>query len=245
MRKRIWAFLVSICLVNLLIFSTAAAAEHPDIQKGIPMSRKEISVVHYGKNQISSVKSWGNAYELCMDQIPVSAKDIKVKSSNTKVVSVKKADRRSWCVPITAKKAGQATIKVTAVYKGKTISQSSKVKVIAYKNPAEEIKIGTKNYAGQFRDTAGKSSAAIAKGKYTVSCKAAKGWTLKEICLFSETDTLKTPDSESGDLEMVTTVKLKKIKNNTKIYLNETKELQLVFYHKASKIEQSLVIDVK
>lgn len=100
MRKRIWAFLVSICLVNLLIFSTAAAAEHPDIQKGIPMSRKEISVVHY-------------------------------------------------------------------------------------------------------------------------------------------------PDSESGDLEMVTTVKLKKIKNNTKIYLNETKELQLVFYHKASKIEQSLVIDVK
>ena len=191
-KKRIgkkWLSLLTLSLLLSILFGmNACAAKAPKFGK--------TAMLFSGKSVSFGV----------MDSVKTD-KILKLKSSNPKVVAVKKEFYYGeHNINLIAKKAGTATVSFTVKRKnGKTYSFKTKVKVYNYESPVSKFSIGTNDYTKLFNKEYINWVKAdpVIKGKLNITMK--KGFKLTGLCLV-----------EGG------TGKEKKIKNGSKITLDAT-----------------------
>ena len=134
---------------------------------------------------------------------------IKVTTSDKRVAAVEKD-----FPTIELKKKGTAKIKFTVTKKnGKKKTYKMTVKVFKYKNPFKSIKLGSEQYRSKFKKNQG-FEIEKKEGKYKISVKPAKGWTVQKIVhAWYDTD-------KNGELDFDKLIE-KKVKNNKKISVKE------------------------
>lgn len=120
-------------------------------------------------------------------ELPKNSKIKNVKSSNKKVIEVKKywVDDYGHIV-YNIKKAGTATISFDLVVNKKTYRYSVKIKTVKYENPFKSFKIGSQNYISKFNktdwvgtDKGWQSFLKPVSGKLKISLK--KNWKITEM----------------------------------------------------------------
>ena len=207
MKKRLTKIL-SAMLVFVMVMCLVPPVEAAASKVKKPTFDTDMLLNYYpkaGKDWISCAMALNNNYE------DNSWKITKLKSSNTKVLTVKKIDNYSG-IMITPKKAGKSTITFKATKGSKTYSYKCVVKVMKYENPVKTLKIGSKNYASKFSkmdyiDLDGKKNY---EGK--LSIKTNKNWKVTYILIYdAKTD------------------KVKEYKNNKKIKLKKNQSLYIYF----------------
>jgi len=215
--KKILTKIFSVALVFVMIMCLVPPVDAQASSKK-PTLAKTREMTYYPKTSVY----WNQSYlELLQNNKSVKGWTIsRIKSSNTKVLTVKKSSvKNSSGVEITAKKAGKAVVSFRAKKGKNTYSYKCTVTVRKYTNPIKTLKLGNKNYRSQFAnyDYFNLNSKKTVKGKLTVS--AAKGWKLKEIQLYNSK-----------------TQKAKTIKNKSTVSLkNKTNTLWLTFTNTKTK----------
>lgn len=143
-----------------------------------------------------------------------SDKVLSLKSSNTKVLTVKKSPfMDDYTIQMNAKKPGTSVISFKVKRKnGKVYSFKSQIRVIKYTNPFSKYTFGNKNYTKQFdkKKSVSVDSKSAKKGKINIAVK--KGYKLTGLYW-----------CEYG------TGKQKKIKNGSTITLDSMHYLEAVY----------------
>lgn len=248
MIKKILAFIVLLSVLTTGVFpgsfmttkvnassylpGVAPTQDMADIVSGVPLSRQNISLCCYGNSDSSQMKAFGNTYVLFMDKIPEGSTNLKVSSTNEKILSVKKVDDYTRAISVTVIKPGKITLKVTGNNKGKSVSQQAVIKIIKYKNAAKSLLLNNKNYTSKFNATSGIYQIKTKAGHYKIKCIPKAGWRIKNII----------PSSNRG----VTSVKVGKIKNNSYIRLKEkqTIYISIELYNKKAGINRVMILEL-
>ncbi len=112
--------------------------------------------------------------------------DFKIKSSNTKVLTVSvEPDPDFWTsIYLNAKKPGKVTLTATYKFNGKKYVSKARIKVVNYKNPVKTLKVGSKKCTSVF----GKywDGYKAVTGKKAVTLKMKKGYKITS-CYFHTT----------------------------------------------------------
>lgn len=122
-------------------------------------------------------------------------------------------------------KKGSATLTIRSKKGGRWKNYSIKVKVVAYKNPVKNIKIGSKTLTSRFKKADANVVYKPKAKSEKISVKPASGWKVKSIAY-----------QYLG--------KAKKIKNNKNVTYKDGGSLVVTLYKKKTKQREFLWIDV-
>lgn len=192
-KKQVIAFLLTAIMLVGTFGSATAEAAVPKLQttEDVCYVEKPLMSYCYGVENINSPKQITN---LKSSDPSVATVSTDSGIGNTKV-----------SILALAKKPGKAVISFTAKY-GVGLKKTKKLKmtltVKKYENPCQSFKIGTKNYASEFKD----STFGMMKNpgkKLKVSVKARSGWKLDHIYVMSR-------QGQSKNIKNNTTLNLKK-----------------------------------
>ena len=123
----------------------------------------------------------GNGSEWYMVNLGTRAKNatsITAKSSNEKVVQV---NAQNNYVQLGTQKKGKATVTITVTKGGTVKNYKMAVTVVKYTNPVKTFKVGSVNYAKDFKKLLQRHNTLIPTKKATVTVKANSGWKIKNI----------------------------------------------------------------
>ena len=160
---------VALMLAFAVLVSNFAIAPATTYAAGKPEMYAGIAIMQGGKTAVKVLNT------------VKSDKIIKVKSSNSKILTAKSVYMLGQHrIQFTAKKAGEATVSFTVKRKnGKTYSLKSHVIVHKYTNPFNKINIGKKSYKKQFNKKYDVYNTSYVKGKLNISLKP--GFKLRKI----------------------------------------------------------------
>jgi multidrug efflux pump subunit AcrB len=231
-RKMFTALVLSIILAAsaLIPTETVKADSVPDIS--------------YGKTM--TVSTGGNGEYYCdMSDVVDNIKNVKVKSSNTKVIYIGAmgGDTITGFV-FSAKKAGKANLTIKVILKsGKTKTYKAKVTAVSYSNPLKSLKIGSKEIASRFKKDQYASYNTKAESQ-KVSVKLNSGWTLKSIQhTYYEVIPAEDSSGDSSELDETIEEKTEKVKNGGKMSCSDNKgSLIITAYNKKTKLTETLTV---
>lgn len=194
-----------ILAAGLSVRDVCADSDEP----GIP---EEVRCYYY-PDQKSIVDTDNGAFLFFGDEYEVNLK--KSRSSNPKVAVIRKDKYLGNCFAV-IKKAGKTTLKIYAKSTEGGDYQTYKIRVIAgkYIDPAAKFKVGKNDFTSQFKKTSIGESAARIKGKISITPK--KGWKLKSVYA----------KHYEG--------KIRKLKNNRSVSINDEWTLMAKFKNKKS-----------
>lgn len=233
MKKKITSFLLMVSLLLTCCSIPAAAGTASPTPKAITLFR-------YTSGAKAGTYETGHIFT---NRFYEGSKNVKAVSSNKKIATVKVLRDEfegEYYFRVTPKKKGSATITMTATVDGKKVVEKTKVKIVNYQNPAASFKINSKDYAKKFKnhDESSAVGELVRNKKLKVSCKPAKGWTVKYIRKFY--------NLKMGD-DMATCAYFPQ-KNNTTITFGSdaiTGEIQAAFYNKTLNKTVRLAVNLK
>lgn len=229
MKKKITSFLliVSLLLTCFSIPATAGTASP---------TPKAITLFRYTSGAKAGTYETGHIFT---NRFYEGSKNVKAVSSNKKIATVKVLRDEfegEYYFRVTPKKKGSATITMTATVDGKKVVEKTKVKIDNYQNPAASFKIDGKDYAKKFKnhDEASVVGKLVRNKKLKVSCKPAKGWTVKYIRQYYEDD-------------MACTAVAPQKNNTTMTFRSDAKvgEIEATFYNKTLGKVASVTVTLK
>lgn len=233
MKKKITSFLLMVSLL-LTCFSIPAAAAT------VSPTPKAITLFRYTSGAKAGTYETGHIFT---NRFYANSKNVKAVSSNKKIATVKVLRDEfegEYYFRVTPKKKGSSTITMTGTVNGKKVTEKTKVKIINYTNPASSFKISGKEFAGKFKghDKASAVGKLVRNKKIKVSCKPAKGWTVKYI--------RKCYDLKLGD-DMATCAYAPQKNNTTMTFGSDaiTGEIQAAFYNKSLNKTVILTVNLK
>ncbi len=190
--------------------ATAYAAGKPFVSKSIALMKGDAM----GYGVVNSVRS---------DKI------LKLKSSNTNVVTVKKSPFiDDWTIQVNAKKTGSSTVTFKLKRKsGKVYTFKTKIRVYNYTNPVSKCTIGKTDYTKALDKNRMVSAeeGKVQKGKINVSMK--KGYKIQGLYL-----------CEHG------TGRKKKIKNGSNITLDSLHYVCIDYKNTSKQYTYALFLDI-
>lgn len=209
--------ILALVLALTFLMTDLAAAPATVYAAGKPFVSKSITLMkgnEIGYGVVNSVRS---------DKI------LKLKSSNTNVVTVKKAPFiDEWTILVNAKKAGSSTVTFKLKRKsGKVYTFKTKIRVYNYTNPVSKCSIGKTDYTKELNKkymiALGEGN--VQKGKINISMK--KGYKLTGLYL-----------CEHG------TGKAKKIKNGSSVTLDSNYYVQVIYKNTSKKYSHALYLGI-
>ncbi len=235
MRKRLFLWVLLILLM-LGCSPEFVQADNPDIANGIFLNDKNITLYYYGNNlSEKNVISWGNENSFYIDNIEERYTDLKVESSDPKILEITNKELKGRSFRAIVKGTGKVKIKVYGTYSGKRKTVSTQVNIIKYKNPAKFLKLGKQDFSTKFKNTAGVYKTKMKEGSYRLGVKSVSGIRIKEMLL----------TIENGKRGMTTAVS-KIIKNSSNICIEKGQKssLLITFYNSKTKTNQILVVEI-
>lgn len=175
---------IAMALAAMLCLTMGAGTAWAGGGKDISAFKGKVTSVYMKKGDLDAYGDYKN-----YDKNP--KKITAVKSSNKKVATAKVVsfsyDGGSFSyILITKKKAGTTKITYTMAGKTKTVTY----RVVKWKNPVKTFKVGSKNYASKFKKKASVPGTGDLVGQ-TVKVKAAKGWKVQKIYVYTDTGSVK------------------------------------------------------
>ena len=219
MKKSILRVLVLVLIAALFLGAQSVAFAEESAKPFLPTE----SAFPYKSDPDAS-----NGYGLVIQNYTEDTVLKKVKSSDPSVVKASWTKKDGECLNIQLQKPGTATISGVIYQGGKKVgSFKTKATVYKYESPVKSFKLGSTDYAKEFKNK-DQYYLTLKKTKtLKVSIKPASGWKLSWIEFYEGED-------------------VKEIKNNTKVtFRNSWNYVNVFFYNEKLGRDESVVIYVQ
>lgn len=231
MTRRITGILLLLLLLTgsftTTIYAKTTEAAKPQVYK---ISK---TYIHYRSKSQSD-----NTNYFTTSKLPLTATNVKVKSSNPDVAAVRVNKRSSngryYEFSIISKKSGKTELNLSAKVGKKDTEIRIKTVIVNYKNPVASLKIGDRDYSPRFSSGETIDKDIIRAGTVKVSCTPQRGWKIDEI---NKKEVIKNNDK--------VVVNRGKLKNHSQLKIDQGEEVKIDIKLYSPSLEKYTTVGVQ